>query len=82
MPAYGRGMAARKRWSDLSTEQKAGIVVGGVVELVLTTLALRDLARRPARDVHGPKVLWVLGCFVQPFGPVLYLLSGRRRRSV
>ena len=53
-------------------------MVGGVVELILTTLSLRDLVTRPARQVRGPKPLWALGCFVQPVGPVLYLLVGRR----
>jgi hypothetical protein len=71
-------MAAKKRWSDLAFEQKVAIVVGGIVELILTSIALRDLAKRPARDVRGPKLLWFLGCFVQPFGPVLYLKAGRR----
>jgi len=74
-------MAQRKRWSDLSPEQQVGIVVGGFIELVLTAIALRDLARRPARQVRGPKLLWVLGCLVQPFGPVAYLFAGRRRRG-
>ncbi len=69
----------RKRWSDLAFEQKVAIVVGAIVELVLTSIALRDLAKRPAREVRGPKLLWFFGCFVQPLGPVLYLRVGRRR---
>ena len=72
-------MAQKKRWADLSDAQKTAIAIGGIVELVLTSIALRDLARRPARDVRGPKLLWFLGCFVQPLGPVLYLKAGRRR---
>ena len=71
-------MVQKKRWSELSPGARTGIVVGGVVELILTTLALRDLVTRPARQVRGPKPLWALGCFVQPVGPVLYLLVGRR----
>lgn len=69
----------KKRWSELSFEQRVAIVVGAIVELVLTSIALRDLAKRPAREVRGPKLLWFLGCFVQPIGPVLYLRAGRRR---
>jgi hypothetical protein len=49
------------------------------VEAVLTTIALRDLLRRPRRQVRGPKLLWGLGFVVQPFGPLAYLLAGRRR---
>jgi hypothetical protein len=69
---------AQKTWSDLTVAQRKLVVVGGAVELVLTVTALADLARRPADDVRGPKALWALGCFVQPVGPVAYLLLGRR----
>jgi hypothetical protein len=68
-----------RRWSDLSTQQRTAIVVVGAVEVVLTTVALVDLARRPRELVRGPKALWALGAFVQPVGPVAYLALGRRR---
>jgi hypothetical protein len=51
-------------------------VVAGAVEVVLTTVALRDLARRPAAQVRGPKPLWLLACVVQPVGPIAYLTVG------
>jgi hypothetical protein len=72
-------MQQRKRWSEMSSGQRAAIVAGAAVELVLTTTALVDLARRPASQVRGSKALWALGCFVQPVGPVAYLAVGRRR---
>ena len=53
-------------------------MAGAAVELMLTTVALVDLARRPRDEVRGPKALWALGCFVQPVGPVAYLALGRR----
>ena len=68
---------ARKHWADLSTPQRTAVVVGAAVEIVLTTVALTDLVRRPAEQVRGPKLLWAAGCFVQPVGPVLYLALGR-----
>lgn len=49
------------------------------MEVVLTTVALIDLARRPRESVRGPKALWALGMGVQPIGPIAYLLVGRRR---
>lgn len=70
---------SRRRWADLSPAQRRAVVVGSTVELVLTTWALVDLARRPADRVRGPKPLWALACFVQPVGPPAYLLLGRRR---
>ena len=72
---------SKKQWRDLTPRQQRGIVAGGLVELVLTSLALRDLARRPATEVRGPKPLWLLAFVVQPFGPIGYLLLGRRRRA-
>ena len=69
---------AKKKWSDLSTGQQAVVVAAGAVEVVLTAYVLTDLARRPASGVRGPKALWAVGCLVQPFGPLAYLVGGRR----
>ncbi|MGN6782785.1 MAG: PLD nuclease N-terminal domain-containing protein [Marmoricola sp.] len=68
----------KRRWSDLSRTQRRLIIAGGAVESVITTMALRDLVRRPAAQVRGPRAAWALGCLVQPVGPVAYLLLGRR----
>ena len=63
---------------DLTPTQQRLIVVGGAVEVALTTWCLRDLARRPPAQVHGPKALWLPAMVVQPVGPLAYLLWGRR----
>lgn len=60
---------------------RTAIVLGWLAELVVTAVALRDLVRRPAAKVRGPKPLWGIGLFVQPVGSPLYLLWGRRRVS-
>jgi hypothetical protein len=70
-------MERMKRWSDFTRGQRTAILLASAVELALTTTALVDLARRPSAQVRGPKPLWVLGCFVQPIGPVAYLMVGR-----
>jgi hypothetical protein len=75
----GTSQRRKKRWSDFSPQQQTAIVLGAIAELIMTTIALGDLARRPARQVSGGKLLWVLACFVQPIGPVLYLVVGRRQ---
>jgi RNA:NAD 2'-phosphotransferase (TPT1/KptA family) len=77
----GKGQRNKRRWSDLSARQQQAIVVGAVVELVMTTIAAADLARRPASHVRGSKPLWLVSFVIQPFGPILYLLVGRRRTS-
>jgi hypothetical protein len=69
---------AKKRWSELDPTAKRAIIIGSIIELVLTTVALRDLKRRPSSQVRGPKILWRLLAFVQPVGPIAYLLLGRR----
>ena len=68
----------KRKWDDLSSGQKTAILVAASVELALTATALVDLARRPRAQVRGPKPLWALGCFVQPVGPIAYLVWGRR----
>ena len=69
---------AKKKWSDLTPLQRRAIVVGGVLETVLTSAALRDLAGRSAQEVRGPKAAWVLAFAVQPFGPIAYFVVARR----
>jgi hypothetical protein len=71
-------VATKKKWSDLSPAQQRAICVLGAAELVMTVAALRDLAKRPADQVRGPKAAWRLGAFVQPVGPIAYFACGRR----
>ncbi|HEX3090904.1 MAG TPA: PLD nuclease N-terminal domain-containing protein [Ilumatobacteraceae bacterium] len=71
----------KKRWSDLSPGKRKIIVLGGIAELVMTTIALVDLARRPSRQLRGSKPMWLSTFAVQPFGPILYFLVGRKSPS-
>ena len=71
-------MASKRRWSDLTPTQQGLILASAAVELALTATAIIDLARRPADQIRGPKPLWLLGCIVQPLGPIAYLALGRR----
>lgn len=70
---------ATKRWGELTQVQQKLLVALVSAEVALTTAALTDLARRPVSQVRGSKRLWVAACFVQPVGPVAYLLLGHRR---
>jgi hypothetical protein len=72
---------AKKQWSDLSDRQRTVLVIGGAVEVVLTTAALVDLARRPRDEVNGSKALWAIACFVQPVGPIAYWASRLNARG-
>ncbi|MCW2794046.1 MAG: hypothetical protein JWO76_3144 [Nocardioides sp.] len=65
-------------WSDLTATQQRAICAAGAAEVVVTSLALRDLVRRPTREIRGPKAVWVLAFLVQPVGPIAYFALGRR----
>ncbi|MYR07641.1 hypothetical protein GTV32_15595 [Gordonia sp. SID5947] len=67
-----------KRFSDLPTRSRALIIVGAVAQFILQGAALRDLKRRPAGQVNGPKPLWVGLSFVNYFGPIAYFVVGRK----
>ena len=71
----------KKKWKDFTPRQRVAIVVAASVEVGLSAVALVDLARRPAVMVRGPKPIWIAGCVVQPFGPIAYLVFGRRAPS-
>jgi len=68
----------RRKWSELSPQQRRLTLVLASIELALTATAAVDLARRPAAQVRGPKAAWVAALFVQPFGPIAYLVAGHR----
>lgn len=75
-------MAQRKKWSDLTPGQRAGVIVGGAVQLALMVLAQRDLSHRTAGQVRGPKWLWRGAVLVNFVGPIAYFVFGRKRPSV
>jgi hypothetical protein len=47
-------------------------------QLALTAAAYRDLAKRPAAQVNGPKAAWGLAILVNWVGPIAYFAKGRR----
>ena len=77
-----RGMAGKRRWSDLDERTRRFIVIGGAVEGLLKIAALTDLARRPAGRIRGRRWVWaVVLVLVNSVGgaPLTYFLFGRRR---
>lgn len=68
----------KKKWSDLSPTQQRPVVAAAVVESIATLSVWRDLRKRPASAVRGPKPVWALVALVQPVGPVAYRRLGRR----
>ncbi|MGY1742250.1 MULTISPECIES: hypothetical protein [unclassified Blastococcus] len=74
-------MAGWRQWGELTAGQRRLVVAGVVVDSVAKAVALRDLRRRPAAQVCGPRWLW--GTAIALTGsagavPLAYLLLGRR----
>jgi hypothetical protein len=71
----------RKSWRDLPRWQQVTTAVLAPIEVALTVAAVVDLARRPGRQIHGPKALWWPAILIQPVGPVAYLIWARHRQD-
>ncbi len=67
------------RFQQLPARSRALIISAAFVQFALQFVALRDLKRRPAAEVKGPKKLWASLSFVNYFGPIAYLLVGRKK---
>ncbi len=69
----------RRKWSELSSPQRMGVLLLGLVQFSLLLTALWDLRRRPPEQVRGSKRLWFALAFVNWIGPLAYFKFGRRR---
>lgn len=68
--AFYRGLSLRARialWAALG------------VEAILVVAAERDIQRRPADDIRGPKLLWRVVATQNVVGPAAYFGLGRKR---
>ena len=65
-------------WNDMSTGRKVVVLVVGTVQFALAVTAWRDLAKRPAEQVNGPKGMWAAIIAVNWIGPIAYFVRGRR----
>ena len=72
-------MMPHKHWRDLSRAQKTRIVLQPMVHLGVLAAVLLDIRRRAPDRIRGSKRLWRLAAFVQPIGPISYVLFGRKR---
>ncbi len=57
--------------------RRRGITVVAIVQVALLLAALRDIRRRPADEIRGPRLLWALVSFVNFVGPLSYFKFGR-----
>ena len=64
----------------LTPQQKKVVVVAVVLNAIIASFTWRDLRRRPASLVRGPKVLWRVWSTLNTTGSVAYWIVGRRRQ--
>jgi hypothetical protein len=64
---------------DLDARQKGVLLAVLVVHVLLARFTLRDLRRRPATAVRGPKRMWRIWATLNTTGSLAYLLVGRHR---
>lgn len=74
-------MTTRRRWSELSPGQRAGIAGAAAVQLTLLGAALADLRHREPDELTAPVWVWRLVAFVNFVGPLAYFAFGRRRTA-
>ncbi|HEX5700460.1 MAG TPA: PLD nuclease N-terminal domain-containing protein [Rubrobacter sp.] len=74
-------MSRNKKWRDLTTTEKAPLVLRGIVQFALLAAALVDIHRRPAEEINGSKWVWSAVALVNfiVFGPLAYFRFGRKR---
>jgi hypothetical protein len=65
--------------ANLTPRQTRIVGAAVAVQLLVALVTLRDLSRRPADRVRGPKWLWRLVGSANTAGSGAYWLLGRRR---
>ena len=69
----------KKTWKEMSPSGKAGTIITAIVQVSLLVAAQRDISRRPAGLINGPKAVWRAASFVNFIGPMGYFVFGRKR---
>ena len=64
-------------WREMSGRQRGITGMVAAAQVALTAAAYRDLIKRPADQVNGPKVAWGLALLVNWVGPLVYFAKGR-----
>ncbi|TNB74549.1 hypothetical protein FHJ30_04970 [Arthrobacter sp. BB-1] len=72
-------MAKKKTWKEMSPSAKAGTIVVGIVQMSLLVAAQRDISKRPAAMINGPKAAWRAASFINFIGPMGYFIFGRKK---
>jgi hypothetical protein len=63
----------------MADRRKQILTIVAIIHIVLVSLTLRDLGRRPDASVRGPKRLWRTWAVLNTTGSIAYWTIGRRR---
>lgn len=69
----------KKTWKEMSPAARAGFVTIGIGQVALMLAAQRDISRRPAAQINGPKAAWRVAALIYFIGPMGYFVLGRKR---
>lgn len=71
-------MTQKKSFKDLSQGQRTLIIVLTAIDVIAKALAVRDIRKRSADEVRGPKALWYSLQALNFIGPAAWFTLGRR----
>ena len=75
----GKGSDLIKLYRGLPPAARVAVWVLLAFEVVLIATAERDIQRRPAGRIRGPKLLWRVVATQNVVGPAAYYSLGRRK---
>jgi hypothetical protein len=70
---------SKKTSKEMSPAARAGVVAVGIVQMAMMLAAQRDISRRPAAQINGPKAAWRAAALINFIGPMGYFILGRKR---
>lgn len=74
-----RAARRKKTWKEMSPSARVGTILVGIVQMSLLVAAQRDISKRPAALINGPKGAWRAASFINFIGPMGYFIFGRKR---
>jgi hypothetical protein len=69
----------KKTWKEMPPAARAGTVLIGIAQMALMVAAQRDITKRPAELINGPKAAWRMAALINFIGPMGYFIFGRKR---
>ena len=71
----------KKTWKEMPPAARFGTVLIGIAQMALMVAAQRDISRRPAELINGPKAAWRMAALINFIGPMGYFIFGRKRTA-